>query len=176
MELEQHISAQLAELRSQNQSQWCVDRGGWSLMALMRATAGEPSFTAAPCAAWHFSRGVVHRRIYFFYKENVAVLICLFYSNSDLWSRSSPVLPACLSAGPSDPARYCWSGGWTSCETSSSAWPGGRRRCSRSPPACLRPKPKFIRSLRAQWNRCECCHKLGFHHCFSTKCTPQQGN
>lgn len=50
---------------------------------------------------------------------------------------SSPVPPACLSAGRSDPARCCWSGGSTGCETSSSAWPGGRQRCSHSPPASL---------------------------------------
>lgn len=53
----------------------------------------------------------------------------------------SPVPPACLSAGPSAPARCCWSGGWTGCETSSSAWPGGRRHCSRSLPASLLPNP-----------------------------------
>lgn len=61
-------------------------------------------------------------------------------------SLNSPVLLACLSAGPSDLARCCWSGGWTSCGTSSSAWPGGRR-CSRSPPACLWINPESVGTL-----------------------------
>lgn len=56
-------------------------------------------------------------------------------------SEPSPVPPACLSAGRSDPARCCWSCGSTGCGTSSSAWPGGRRPRSRSPPASLLLKP-----------------------------------
>lgn len=59
-------------------------------------------------------------------------------------SESSPVPPACLSADRIGPARCCWSCGSTGCGISSSAWPDGRQRCSRSPPASLLPKADVI--------------------------------
>lgn len=78
-----------------------------------------------------------------FHQSALALLVRGGSSWAEALRGCSPVSPAAPCGGRSAPAPCCWSAGWTSCGTSSSAWLGEQPHCSPSPPASRRVTPSY---------------------------------